>query len=194
MSPVPAFRRQTLYTVTVNEQLTVRPSESVAVAVTVVTPGGNTEPDGGVTVRLVRQGLTTTGGGKFTTMPLAPRFGVPTTILAGHVMSGAGLETVTEAENELLLDFGSGVCEVSVTELVTIAPSASEQLAVATTVMSAEAPEASELKLTVRLFPIPPQTPPAVDPQETNVVPAGKLSLTTVLTAVSGPLFCSVMW
>jgi hypothetical protein len=63
MSPVKAFRRQTLNTVTVNEQLTIRPNVSVAVAVTVVTPGGKTDPDGGVTDRFERQALTTTGAG-----------------------------------------------------------------------------------------------------------------------------------
>src|SRR5215471_4128458 len=193
MAPVVALRRHTLYTVTVNEQLATRPRVSVACAVTVVTPGGNTEPDGGFTVKFTRHGLVTTGAGKVTTMPPAPRFGVPTTTFAGHAINGAGLDTVTEADAVLLPELGSGVSELTLTESLSTVPSGSVHWAVAMMVIFAEAPEASEAKLTERLLPTPPHTPPAVELQEKKAVPAGSVSLTMILTAVSGPPLCRVM-
>jgi hypothetical protein len=51
-------------TVTVNEQLDWLPDESVAVEVTVVTPRGNAEPE----------------GGKFTTFPLGQLLSVAVTV------------------------------------------------------------------------------------------------------------------
>jgi hypothetical protein len=55
-------------TVTVNEQMFVLPEVSVAVQFTVVTPNGNSEPDGGDTFVEARPQLSVkTGAEKFTT-------------------------------------------------------------------------------------------------------------------------------
>ena len=78
---------------------------------------------------------------------------------------------------ELLLAFGSGVAELTVAVLVMVVPAA--PLAVATRVTVADAPLASDEKVIVRLLPVPPQTPPAVDEQKTKVTEPGKLSVTT---------------
>ena len=66
-------------------------------------------------------------------------------------------------------------------------------LTLATKVIVADAPEASELNVTVRLLPEPPQTPPPVAAQDMDVVEAGRLSVTTVEAAMPGPLLVTVI-
>ena len=57
---------------------------------------------------------------------------------------------------------------------------------------SRRGPDPIEGNVTVLLFPDPPHTPPPVELQETNVVVAGRLSVTVTLLAVSGPLLATV--
>jgi hypothetical protein len=86
---------------------------------------------------------------------------------------------------------GSVVAEETEAVLVMVVPP--EPSAVATSVMVADAPTASEENVTVRLLPVPPQTPPPVELQETNVTFAGRLSVTTTDCATPGPLFVTVI-
>src|ERR1700738_5588634 len=65
-------------------------------------------------------------------------------------------------------------------------------LTVATIPMVAVAPGPSELNVTVRLFPKPPQTP-LVALHDVNVVSAGKLSITTTFVLADGPLLVTVI-
>jgi hypothetical protein len=63
----------------------------------------------------------------------------------------------------------------------------------ATIVIVADAPGASEEKVTDLLLPLPPQTPPPVALHDTNVVPAGRLSVTVTSGAGFGPLFVTTI-
>jgi hypothetical protein len=71
-------------------------------------------------------------------------------------------------------------------------PLATEQLTVATSVIVADAPDASEAKLTTRLLPEPSQVPPGAE-HETKVTSGGKWSVTITDVAVSGPLLVTVI-
>src|SRR5262245_27866807 len=85
------------------------------------------------------------------------------------------------------------MAELIVAVLLTIAPSATEHFTLTTMVMVADAPGASEAKVTARLLSAPLQTPPPVASQETNVVVSGSMSLTVTDSAASGPLLVIVM-
>jgi hypothetical protein len=76
-------------TVTVKVQLVVFPAESVAVAVTVVEPFGNVEPEGGLQTGVVTPGQLslTTGSAKFTTAEHFPG-SASCVMFAGHVIDG----------------------------------------------------------------------------------------------------------
>jgi len=89
-------------------------------------------------------------------------------MLDGQVNVGDGFEAVIAALAELLSSTGSVVDEVTAAVLLIDAPFATAHESDALNVMTAEVPAPSELNDTVRLFPEPPQTPPAVDEQETN--------------------------
>ena len=93
---------------------------------------------------------------------------------------------------ELLAGSGSGVEALTVAVLLITVPSATEQFTVATKVMVSDSPDARDANVTVRLLAEPPQTPPPVEEQETNVVSAGRLSVTVIAVAGSGPLFVMV--
>src|SRR5262245_57858726 len=108
-------------------------------------------------------------------------------------MTGGGLEACAVAVAELLAELESNADELTVAVSLMTAPSATEQFTLATRVMVAEAPGASEVNVTVRLAPEPPHTPPLVAAHETKVVEAGRLSLTFTLVAVSGPLLTTLM-
>src|SRR5262245_57649825 len=108
-------------------------------------------------------------------------------------MIGGGLEAVVVIVAVLLLCTLSKVAELIVAVLLMIAPSASEQLTLTTRVMVADAPGASEAKITARLFPAPLQTPPPVAAQETKVVSPGRMSVTVTDSAASGPLLVIVI-
>src|SRR5215475_6208618 len=108
-------------------------------------------------------------------------------------MTGDGLETVVDVVAALLLCTGSKVGELIVAVLLTIASLAREQFTLATSVTMADAPGASEAKVTARLFSAPLQTPPPVASQEMNIAAAGRLSVTVTDSAASGPLLVIVM-
>jgi len=107
--------------------------------------------------------------------------------LVGEIIL-SGFEAVKFTLEELFPLTGSSTPEETEAVLPTMAPLATEQLSVAAMVMVAEAPEASVAKVTVRLLPEPPQTPPPVELQLTKVTVAGRLSVTTTDEAGSGPL------
>ena len=107
---------------------------------------------------------------------------------AGQAIAGAGFDVLTVAVAELLLESLSGVAELMFAVLIIDVLSASEQSTVATRVIVSDAPEASEAKVTVRLLPEPPHTPPPVEEQETKVTDDGRLSVTTTELDVLGPL------
>src|SRR4029077_4985985 len=111
---------------------------------------------------------------------------------AAPVMVGGGLETVVVAVAELLLVSGSNVRALTVAVLLITVPSATEQFTFATKVMVSDSPDAKDANVTVRLFAEPPQTPPPVEEQETNVVSAGRSSVTVTDVAVSGPSLVTV--
>src|SRR5437879_1365164 len=103
-------------------------------------------------------------------------------------MTGAGLEAVTEKVDELLLGFGSAGDELKATEpvLLMMVPFGTAQFSAATSVTFAMPPPGNWEKATLRLLPDPPQTPPPVEAQDTNVVFAGRLSVTVTLEAALG--------
>ena len=104
-----------------------------------------------------------------------------------------GFVTVVVAVAVLFAEFGSKVVEPTVAVLLMVEPLTMEQLGLATRVMTADAPDASELKLTVRLLPEPPQTPPPVATQELNDTVEGRLSVTKTELAASGPMLVTVI-
>ena len=83
----------TFSTSTLNVQVAVFPAASVATAVTVVLPGGNAEPDGGVVATVTPGQLSEAiGTGKLTTTELAPG-DAKTVTFAGHVIAGGWVST-----------------------------------------------------------------------------------------------------
>jgi len=76
----------------------------------------------------------------------------------------------------LSLEFASVV--VALTEAVFEVVVPAGPFAVATSVTVKDAPLASEVSETVRLFPLPPQTAPPVALQDTKVTSDGRLSVT----------------
>src|SRR5262245_14289052 len=108
-------------------------------------------------------------------------------------MIGGGFETVVVVVDVLLLCTASKVAELIVAVLLTIAPSANEHFTLTTRVTVADAPGASEAKVTARLLSAPLQTPPPVEPQETRIVSSGRMSVTVTASAASGPSLVIVM-
>jgi hypothetical protein len=108
------------------------------------------------------------------------------------VITGGGLEAVTLTVAALSEASSSVTPDETVAVLVIVVPWGTAQLTLATRVMVAEALTASEAKSMVRLLPAPPQTPPPVAPQETNVVDAGRLSVTVTVVATLGPRLVTV--
>src|SRR5687767_6530341 len=94
----------------------------------------------------------------------------------GVGVGGTACTVVLEVA-ELFAAFGSVVVAATVAVLSIVDPAG--PVAVATSVMSADAPVASDAKVTVRLFPLPPQTPPPVEEHDTKVTVTGRLSVTT---------------
>ena len=106
---------------------------------------------------------------------------------------GVGVpETVVVIVTELLLEFGSVADELTIDVLLIVTP-LTELFTPVTKVMLTISPAASELKVTVRLLPAPPQTPPPVAEHEIKVTSGGSMSVTTILSALSGPLFVRVI-
>src|SRR5215216_7667818 len=78
-----------LVTVTVNEQVAVLPDASVVVAVTVVVPIGNTEPDGGLLTTVTGEQLSVAVTAKFTIAVHKPEAG--TLMFGGQLITGGVL-------------------------------------------------------------------------------------------------------
>ena len=93
---------------------------------------------------------------------------------------------------ELFPGFVSGVLLETEALLLIVAPSAVAALTLATIVIEAEAPDASDAKDTVRLLPEPPQIPPPVEVQEIKLTSAGRLSVTITEVASLGPLLVTL--
>jgi hypothetical protein len=110
----------------------------------------------------------------------------------GAMVAGE-FEAVTLTWPVLLPATGSPSGELAVAELAITAPFATVHTSLAAIVMRASAPAANELKVTVRLLPVPAQMPPPVVPQDTKLNSAGRLSVTRTFRAVSGPLFLTVI-
>lgn len=109
------------------------------------------------------------------------------------VIIRAGFEAVKVIVEELLPLTGSVTAPVTEAVLLTMAPFATEQLSVATNVMVAEAPDPSVANETLRMLPRPPHTPPPVDEHIENVTDAGRVSLTEIDDAGSGPRLVRVI-
>jgi hypothetical protein len=108
-------------------------------------------------------------------------------------MTRGGFDAVTFTPEELLPLTGSRKGAVTDAEFAMLWPSETVQLRLATMLMVADAPDDSELKETVRFAPEPPHTPPAVEEHDTNVSEAGRLSVTVIDDAESGPLLTRVI-
>ena len=108
-------------------------------------------------------------------------------------MVRGGLEAVKFTLEELFPLTGSRTGEVTAAVLPMINPFETEQSSRATIVIVAEAPEASEANETMRLLPLPPQTPLPVEEQEIKLSDPGRLSVTVTDEAGSGPLFVRVI-
>src|SRR5512132_3195898 len=106
-------------------------------------------------------------------------------------MIGGGLLATVITMAELLARFGSVASELTLAELLIIVASANAQLTLATSVIVAMVLAASEVNVTVRLLPAPPQAPPTppTTAHETKLTVAGRLSTTVTNCASSGPLF-----
>src|SRR5690349_403365 len=92
----------------------------------------------------------------------------------------------------LLAVLESGVVDVSVAVFVNVAPGPI-RLTFATIVMVAWPLPASPGNVIVRALPLPPQTPPLVAAQETNVTAAGSVSVTVRFAAGSVLLLVTVI-
>src|SRR5687768_6247325 len=110
-------------------------------------------------------------------------------------MIGGGLLASVVAVTELLTRFGSVASELTLSDLRIILPSASAQLTLATSVIVATALAASEVNVTVRLLPTPPQAPPVppTTAHDTKLIEAGSVSTTVTDCAASGPLFVTLI-
>lgn len=123
------------------------------------------------------------------TLPVPPLAGKDW--LVGEI--AVGFDAVVVAVAELLVGLGSEEVELTVAMLLIVAPLVTEQLTWVTKVMVADAPGINEEKVTVRLLPEPPQTPPPAALHETKVTADGRLSVTVTEDAVFGPLLVAVI-
>ena len=196
--------RQKLDTATVNEHDAVFPAASVAVQVTVVVPTGKVEPDGGLQFTVTAQLLWSVAEGvvNATTAPVAVGQLARATavIAAGQLLNaGGGLLTVVFAVEELLFVFVSAVSLETVAVFEIVKPVAVEQLVLTVIVNPADAPD-ERVVIVHRTVPLAPASGlvqlkpgPLVCISETNVVPAGRVSVSTTFEASAAPLFKSVM-
>src|SRR6266498_3023492 len=90
---------------------------------------------------------------------------------------------------ELFPVLESGVAELIVAVLLMVIPTG--PLAVATSVIVADEPLATEVNVTMRLLPEPSHWPP-VELHETNVTEDGKVSVTVTFCATAAPLLVKV--
>jgi hypothetical protein len=147
-----------------NVQVPIDPAESVALQFTVVVPTGKNEPEDGEHDTVAPAQLSFTDGLLYVTT--APHlFGsLLRAMFAGQVIVGAGLLAVVVAIELLLLESGSVEPAMTDAVFVIVVLLATEQSTVALRVIvAAGTPTGSVAKLTVRLLPEPPHTPPAVE-------------------------------
>src|SRR5499426_319785 len=100
--------------------------------------------------------------------------------------------TITLTITVLLEEMTSLVTLVTVAMLSIFVPLVTEGFTVASNVIAPVPFSAIRGKVTVRVLPVPPQVPPPVDEQDRNVNSAGRLSVTTTLLAICGPLLVTV--
>ena len=106
----------------------------------------------------------------------------------------ADVFTVVVAVAELFAGVGSFVGELAAAVLVIVAPLATLALTFTTTVKAATAPAGSEAMLQLTVPPAPTaglvheKAGPVFWARETNVVPAGRVSVTAAVWASDGPL------
>lgn len=100
--------------------------------------------------------------------------------------------TLVVAVAALLADVGSGVSLETVPVLLIIVPSAMFERTVPMIVIVAEAPAAIDEIDTLRLLPVPPQTPPPVALQDTKLNSTGRLSTIVNNEASLGPALLTV--
>jgi hypothetical protein len=181
-------------TVTVNEQLAVKPPESVATQLTFVTPIAKLDPLAGEQITLETGQLSSTDrAAKFTNAVHFPG-SLVTRMFGGQLILGAGLFAIVVAVATLLPGLVSGVVELKMVAVFPIiAPLATEQLTFAMIVITAVVPGGSDANVTVRILPDPPQTPPPVELHEAIVVLPENTSLTVTEVAVAGPALLTTM-
>src|SRR5690349_6143791 len=101
---------------------------------------------------------------------------------------------VVGSEEVLLPGVGSGVVDVTVAALVMMVPFGTAPLTCATTVKFADAAGRSAAMLHVIVAPVVHvNAGPVFCVSETNVVPAGSVSLQLTVVAVEGPLFVTTI-
>jgi hypothetical protein len=170
-------------TVTLKEQL----GPSISEQETGVVPTTNTDPDGGTQVTSSQPSIV---GEKLTTVPHDVAVGGVGTKRSGGQISVQDPEKTPVLEVvELLAKFGSLPMPMTVAELVITAPGAEVTLTVR--VIGTDTPPLSGPREQVTR-PVPPtggvvQLPALAS--DTNVVPAGKLSVNRTAGSGSGPLF-----
>jgi hypothetical protein len=109
-------------------------------------------------------------------------------IFGGQAIVGNGLVARADAVDTLFTALLSGVDELNIVAVFDMrVPLATLQLTVATMVITAVVCGGNEAKVTVRLVPEPPQTPPPVELQETTLMLPEKTSFTVTEVAVAGP-------
>src|ERR1051325_2239529 len=112
----------------------------------------------------------------------------------GHKIRGAGLFAMVVAVPTLLAGLMSGVVALKTVAVFPITvPFLTEQFTSATIVMIAVENGGSDAKVIVRLFPVPPQTPPPVELQETNERLEDNTSFTLTEFAAAGPAFVTTI-
>jgi len=196
--------KQKLDTAAVNEHDAVFPAASVAVQVTVVVPTGKVEPDGGLQFTVTAQLLWSVAEGvvNATTAPVAVgQLARATPVIGpGQLLNvGGGLLTVVLAVEELLFVFVSAVSLETVAVFEIVDPFAVEQLVLTVIVNRADAPNAKFAIVHCRVPPAPTiggeqeNMGPMVCVSEANVVPAGRLSVSTTFAASAEPLFATMI-
>src|SRR4051794_28788707 len=98
-------------------------------------------------------------------------------------MTGGGFDAVTVVVEVLSSGVGSASANATVAVLLMDVPSVTGQSTFATSVIVAVPPPGIAAKLTVRLLPAPPQTPPPDAAHDMNAVDGGSRSVTTTEVA-----------
>ena len=93
----------------------------------------------------------------------------------------------------LFVRSASGGDEAATVAVFEIVPKPAEHFTVPVRTIVAEAPFRRAEKVTVRVFPVPPHTPPPSEEQESKERTAGRLSVTTTFDAPDGPRFLTVI-